>query len=137
MSRQNAFVTKNYSKVRGLITIILLVISNLFMTLAWYGHLQWKDTSWLKHAGIWSIIIFSWGIAFFEYVVQVPANRLGFRENGGPFSFFELKTIQEAISLIVFTLFLIFVVKSEKLAWNHFLGFGLIILAVYVIFKKW
>jgi uncharacterized protein (DUF486 family) len=137
MSRQNVFVTRNYSKMRGLITIILLVISNLFMTLAWYGHLQWKDTSWLKHAGIWSIIIFSWGIAFFEYVVQVPANRLGFRENGGPFSFFELKTIQEAISLIVFTLFLIFVVKSEKLAWNHFLGFGLIILAAYVIFKKW
>ena len=137
MSRQNVFVTRNYSKMRGLITIKLLVISNLFMTLAWYGHLQWKDTSWLKHAGIWSIIIFSWGIAFFEYVVQVPANRLGFRENGGPFSFFELKTIQEAISLIVFTLFLIFVVKSEKLAWNHFLGFGLIILAVYVIFKKW
>ena len=137
MWRRNVFVTRNYSKMRGLITIKLLVISNLFMTLAWYGHLQWKDTSWLKHAGIWSIIIFSWGIAFFEYVVQVPANRLGFRENGGPFSFFELKTIQEAISLIVFTLFLIFVVKSEKLAWNHFLGFGLIILAVYVIFKKW
>ena len=123
--------------MRGVITIALLVLSNVFMTLAWYGHLQWKESSWLKHAGIWAIILFSWGLAFFEYVMQVPANRIGFKENGGPFSVFELKTIQEAISLIVFTLFLIFVVKSEKLAWNHFLGFGLILLAVYVIFKKW
>ncbi|CAM3811621.1 DMT family protein [Aquirufa aurantiipilula] len=123
--------------MRGVITIALLVLSNVFMTLAWYGHLQWKESSWLKHAGIWAIILFSWGLAFFEYVMQVPANRIGFKENGGPFSFFELKTIQEAISLIVFTLFLILVVKSEKLAWNHFLGFGLILLAVYVIFKKW
>ncbi|RXK49594.1 DMT family protein [Aquirufa rosea] len=123
--------------MRGLFTLVLLILSNVFMTLAWYGHLQWKDSSWLKNAGIWSIIIFSWGLAFFEYVMQVPANRLGFKENGGPFTFFELKTIQEAISLVVFTLFLIFVVKSEKLAWNHFLGFGLILLAVYVIFKKW
>ncbi|MBP6055975.1 MAG: DMT family protein [Cytophagaceae bacterium] len=123
--------------MRGLITIILLALSNLFMTIAWYGHLQWKETSWLKHAGIWSIILLSWGLAFFEYVLQVPANKLGFKANGGPFTFFELKTIQEALSLIVFTLFLIFVVKSEKLAWNHFVGFGLIILAVIVIFKKW
>lgn len=123
--------------MRGLYTVILLIISNVFMTLAWYGHLQWKEQSWLKNAGLLTIVLISWGLAFFEYIFQVPANRMGFKENGGPFSFFELKTIQEAISLTVFTLFLIFVVKSEKLAWNHLLGFGLIILAVYVIFKKW
>lgn len=76
--------------MKSIITIALLVLSNVFMTLAWYGHLQWKESSWLKHAGIWTIILFSWGLAFFEYVMQVPANRLGFKENGGPFSFFEL-----------------------------------------------
>lgn len=107
------------------------------MTLAWYGHLQFKNFANLKNLGLWAIILISWGLAFFEYIFQVPANKIGYRENGGPFSMFELKTTQEAISLIVFTLMVVFVFRTEKLAWNHLIGFGLIILAVYVIFKKW
>lgn len=123
--------------MKGIITVVLLILSNIFMTLAWYGHLQWRENSWLKNAGLLTIILFSWGLALLEYFFQVPANKIGFKENGGPFSFFELKTIQEAISLITFTLFLIFIVKNEKLAWNHVVGFLLILAAVYVIFKKW
>jgi len=107
------------------------------MTFAWYGHLQFKKLGWLQQAGLFTIILISWGLAFFEYVFQVPANKIGFRENGGPFSLFELKTIQEAISLLVFTLITVFVFKTDKLAWNHAVGFTLIVLAVFFIFKKW
>ncbi|MFC0185190.1 hypothetical protein SAMN04515674_112123 [Pseudarcicella hirudinis] len=123
--------------MKALYTIILLVLSNIFMTLAWYGHLQFKNFSSLKSLGLWSIILISWGLAFFEYIFQVPANKIGFKENGGPFSMFELKTIQEAVSLIVFTLITVFIFKTERLAWNHLIGFALIVLAVFVIFKKW
>jgi uncharacterized protein len=123
--------------MKSLWTIALLVLSNVFMTLAWYGHLQFKNYPMLKSLGLWAIILISWGLAFFEYIFQVPANKLGYQGNGGPFSMFELKTIQEAISLIVFTAMTVFVFRTEKLAWNHALGFGLIVLAVYVIFKKW
>lgn len=118
-------------------TIFLLTLSNIFMTLAWYGHLQFKNFTSLKNLGIFSIVLISWGLAFFEYTFQVPANKIGYKENGGPFSMFELKTIQEAVSLIVFTLITTFIFKTEKLAWNHLAGFLLIVLAVFVIFKKW
>jgi uncharacterized protein len=118
-------------------TIGLLVLSNVFMTLAWYGHLQFKKFTFLQGLGLASIILISWGLAFFEYIFQVPANKIGYRENGGPFTLFELKTIQEAISLIVFSLITVFVFRTEKFAWNHLLGFALIVLAVFVIFKKW
>ena len=123
--------------MRGLKTIIFLIISNMFMTFAWYGHLKFKEYDWGKNLGLFAIIMISWGLAFFEYTFQVPANRIGFKENGGPYSLVQLKTIQEAITLTVFMVFTLVFFKSEKLAWNHFVGFGLIVLAVFVIFKKW
>lgn len=118
-------------------TIIFLIISNTFMTFAWYGHLKFKDFSWGKNLGLFTIILISWGMAFFEYLFQVPANEGGFKGNGGPFTLVQLKTIQEVITLTVFTCFTLIVFKEEELRWNHFLGFGLIVLAVFVIFKKW
>ncbi|HVW61087.1 MAG TPA: DMT family protein [Puia sp.] len=123
--------------MRGVRTIIFLIISNSFMTFAWYGHLKFKEYSWGKHLSLFAIILISWGMAFFEYLFQVPANEGGFKENGGPFSLVELKTIQEAITLTVFMGFTLIFFKEERLAWNHLLGFGLIVLAVFVIFKKW
>lgn len=123
--------------MKGALTILLLTISNLFMTFAWYGHLQFKKLAWFSKLGLVGIILVSWGLAFFEYVFQVPANRLGFEENGGPFNLFQLKVIQEFITLTVFTLCAVYVFKTDKLGWNHLVGFGLLILAVYVIFKKW
>lgn len=118
-------------------TIGLLVLSNIFMTLAWYGHLQFKNYPRLAQLGFAAVLLISWGLAFFEYIFQVPANKIGYKGNGGPFSLFELKTIQEAVSLIVFMLITVFVFKTERPAWNHLVGFGLIVLAVYVIFRKW
>jgi uncharacterized protein (DUF486 family) len=123
--------------MKGALTILLLTISNLFMTFAWYGHLQFKKLAWFSKLGLVGVILISWGLAFFEYVFQVPANRLGFEENGGPFSLFQLKVIQEVITLTVFTLCAVFVFKSDKLGWNHLVGFALLVLAVYVIFRKW
>ena len=123
--------------MRGLRTVIFLIISNTFMTFAWYGHLKFKDFSWGKNLGIFSLIAISWGLAFFEYLFQVPANEGGFKENGGPFSLVQLKTIQEAITLIVFMIFTLVFFKDEKLGWNHLAGFVLIVAAVFVIFKKW
>ena len=117
-------------------TILLLTVSNVFMTIAWYGHLKFKDMPWGKNLGLFSIILISWGLAFFEYLFQVPANRIGFKGDGGPFGLVELKTIQEAITLVVFMIFST-VVFNQKFAWNHIVGFCLIIVAVYVIFKKW
>jgi uncharacterized protein len=122
--------------MKALTTIVLLAISNTFMTFAWYGHLKFKDIEWLKNPGLITVILISWGMAFFEYVFQVPANRMGFKGNGGPYSLVELKTIQEAITLIVFMAFSMLVFK-QKFEWNHIVGFLLIILAVYFIFKKW
>jgi uncharacterized protein (DUF486 family) len=123
--------------MQGLKTIIFLVISNTFMTLAWYGHLKFKDFSWGKNLGMLAIILISWGLAFFEYMFQVPANEGGFKGNGGPFTLVQLKTIQEAITLIVFMGFTLVFFKDEKLGWNHLVGFALIVLAVFIIFKKW
>lgn len=107
-------------------TVILLFFSNIFMTYAWYGHLKSTEIPILK------LIFISWGIAFFEYLLMVPANRIGYKT----FNAFELKTIQEALSLIVFTGFAVFYLK-EKLAWNYLVGFFFIFLAVFFIFKKW
>ncbi len=118
-------------------TIILLVISNLFMTFAWYGHLQFQKIDWLKSTGLIGVILISWLIALFEYMFQVPANRIGHSGHGGPFDLFELKTIQEAVSIIVFVLVNVLVFKEGQLQWNHILGFALIVLAVFVIFRKW
>ena len=111
-------------------TVGLLVLSNVFMTFAWYGHLKHKSMA------LPMVIFISWCIAFFEYVLQVPANRIGSSQLGGPFSIWELKVIQEVISLTVFSLFSVFYLH-ETLRWNHILGFALIVLAAYVIFKEW
>jgi len=122
--------------MKGLVTISLLILSNTFMTLAWYGHLKFKDMDWSKNLGLFVIILISWGIAFFEYVLHVPANRIGFKENGGPFSLVQLKVLQEVITLIVFMAFSIIFFKQESLRLNHIIGFVLLVLAVYFIFKK-
>lgn len=123
--------------MKGMLSLVLLCISNVFMTLAWYGHLNWKDMTWFQKLGLPGVILLSWGLAFFEYIFMVPANRIGYLGNGGPFSQVELKTLQEFISLTVFGLVSTFVFKTEKLAWNHILGFALMVLAVYVVFRKW
>ncbi|HTS43967.1 MAG TPA: DMT family protein [Puia sp.] len=123
--------------MKGIKTIVFLIISNSFMTMAWYGHLRFKEFSWGKNLGLFAVILISWGLAFFEYLFQVPANRIGFKEDGGPFSLVELKTIQEAITLTVFMIFTLLFFKNERLAWNHILGFMMIVGAVFIIFKKW
>src|SRR5665647_3897499 len=102
------------------LTITLLVVSNVFMTFAWYGHLKLREFKWFEAVPLIGIIFISWGIAFFEYMFQVPANRLGFKENGGPFSLVELKVVQEAITLTVFVIFTLVFFKNETLRWNHF-----------------
>jgi uncharacterized protein (DUF486 family) len=107
-------------------TVVLLTISNIFMTFAWYGHLRYKDTA------LWKVILVSWAIAFLEYCFQVPANRWG----SAQFSAVQLKTIQEVITLIVFCFFSVLYLK-EGLRWNHLVGFGFLIGAVFFIFKKW
>jgi uncharacterized protein len=109
-----------------LITIGLLVASNVFMTFAWYGHLKYKS------APLMAVIAISWGIALFEYMLQVPANRIGH----GYFSAAELKTIQEVITLLVFAAFSVLYLK-EPLSWNHLVGFGFIALGAFFIFHKW
>lgn len=123
--------------MRGLFTIAMLTVSNVFMTLAWYGHLKFREMEWSKNLGLIAIVFISWGIALAEYAFQVPANKYGFKENGGPFNLLQLKVIQEALSISVFLIFSVVFFKSERLAWNHFVAFALIILAVFFIFKKW
>lgn len=122
--------------LKGLITIGLLILSNTFMTLAWYGHLKFKEMKGFESLGLIAIIFISWGIALFEYMFQVPANRLGFKENGGPFTLLQLKVIQEVVTLSIFVLFSILFFKNEHLRWNHFVGFIFLVFAVYFMFKK-
>ena len=117
-------------------TVFLLLLSNVFMTFAWYGHLKLQQTGTSSHWPLIAVILFSWGIALFEYCCQVPANRIGFVDNGGPFSLIQLKVIQEVISLLVFTVFTLVFFKTEALRWNHAVAFILLVLAVYFIFKK-
>lgn len=122
--------------MRGFYTILLLILSNAFMTLAWYGHLKFKDMKWSASLPLVTIILISWGIALFEYMLQVPANRLGFKSYGGPFSLLELKVIQEVITLVVFMVFSLVFFKTETFRVNHIIGFVFLVLAVYFIFKK-
>ncbi len=122
--------------MRAFYTILLLIASNAFMTFAWYGHLKFKEMKWSQNLPLLSIILISWGIALFEYLLQVPANRLGFKSYGGPFSLVELKVIQEVITLVVFVLFSLVFFKTETFRWNHLIGFVFLVLAVYFIFKK-
>lgn len=120
----------------ALYTILLLITSNVFMTLAWYGHLKLQQTGKISHWPLIAVILFSWLIALAEYMCQVPANRIGFRENGGPFSLMQLKIIQEALSLIVFTILATWMFKGESLQWNHLVAFACIMLAVFFAFLK-
>jgi len=121
---------------KALSTILLLMASNTFMTFAWYGHLRFKDLSFLKNANILVLILISWGIAFFEYLLMVPANRLGSSTMGGPFNMWQLKLIQEVISISVFIGFTLLFFKTEELKWNHIIGFLFLLGAVYFFFKK-
>lgn len=113
----------------------MLIVSNVFMILAWYGHLKLKEFSWFSSLSLFAVILISWLIAFFEYCFQVPANRIGFQGNGGPFSLIQLKVIQEVITLAVFVVFASLFFK-ESFKWNHYLAFLLLIAAVYLVFKK-
>lgn len=122
--------------MRGLITICFLVLSNTFMTFAWYGHLKFKEMKGFESLGLIAIILISWGIALFEYAFQVPANKIGFKENGGPFTLMQLKVIQEVITLTIFVIFSAVFFKGESLRWNHLIGFLFLVLAVYFMFKK-
>jgi hypothetical protein len=121
---------------RGVLTILLLMASNTFMTVAWYGHLRFKDLPVLKNIGFFGAILLSWGIAFFEYMLMVPANRLGSSLHGGPFNMWQLKLIQEVISITVFVIFTLLFFKTDELKWNHLIGFVFLIGAVYFFFKK-
>lgn len=106
------------------------------MTFAWYGHLKFKEMKWLENLGLISIILISWIIALFEYFLMVPANRIGYKGNGGPFSLLQLKVIQEVITLIIFMAFSLIFFKTEQFRTNHIIGFVFLVLAVYFIFKK-
>ena len=116
--------TRKNEIMNGLYTILLLILSNIFMTLAWYGHLKLSESGISSNWPLLGIIAFSWGIAFFEYCCQVPANRLGFIGNGGPFTLVQLKVVQECMF------------QGQNLHWNHILAFLLIICAVYLVFMK-
>lgn len=119
----------------GLSTILLLILSNIFMTLAWYGHLKLSESGISSNWPLFAIIAFSWAIAFFEYCCQVPANRIGFIGNGGPFTLMQLKVIQEVISLVVFCIIANVLFQGQQLHWNHLAALVCLVLAVYFVFK--
>lgn len=116
-------------------TIGLLILSNVFMTLAWYGHLKLAQTGVSSHWPLIGIIAFSWIIAFFEYCCQVPANRIGFVGNGGPFTLMQLKVIQEVVSLVIFCVIANVMFQGQQLHWNHLAALVCLVLAVYFVFK--
>ena len=117
-------------------TILLLIISNVFMTFAWYGHLKLQATGTASNWPLYLVILFSWGVAFFEYCFQVPANRIGFDGNGGPFSLIQLKVMQEVITLVVFVIFSLVAFENTEIRWNHILAFVFLVAAVYLVFMK-
>ncbi|MCR5312272.1 MAG: DMT family protein [Bacteroidaceae bacterium] len=120
-----------------LVTIVLLVISNLFMTFAWYGHLKLQEMKILpENTPLYAVILLSWLFALAEYTFMVPANKFGYKGNGGAYSLMQLKVIQEVISLVIFTLFTVVLFKGEQLHWNHFAAFVCLILAVFFVFLK-
>ena len=117
-----------------LTTIVMLIVSNIFMTLAWYGHLRMGELGITKNWPLYAVILFSWGRAQFEYAFQVPANRIGYIGNGGPFTLVQLKVLQEAITLIVFTVVATFLFQGQSIKWNHVVSFLLLVAAVYFAF---
>ena len=121
----------------AILTIVLLVVSNIFMTIAWYGHLKLQDMKVISsNTPLYAVILLSWGIALAEYSCQVPANRIGFAGNGGSFTLMQLKVIQECITLVIFTVFTVVFFRGESLHWNHFAAFVCLIMAVYFVFMK-
>ena len=121
---------------RGLLTILLLICSNIFMTFAWYGNLKLQQMKIITDWPLLAIIAISWGMAFFEYCFMIPANRIGSQITGGPFSLMQLKVIQECVSLVIFTVIVATVFKGEPIRWNHLVAFGFIVLAVFFAFLK-
>ncbi len=120
----------------ALLTFLLLIASNVFMTFAWYGHLKLSSSGISTNWPLYGVILMSWGIALLEYCFQVPANRIGFEGNGGPFSIMQLKVMQEVITLVVFVIFSLWAFDGFKLQWNHILAFCFLIAAVYLVFME-
>lgn len=121
--------------MNGFYTILLLICSNVFMTLAWYGHLKLQQSGISTNWPLIGVILFSWSIAFIEYIFLVPANRIGFEGNGGPFNLMQLKVIQEALTIVIFAIITNLMFEGQQLHWNHIAAFVCLILAVYFIFK--
>ena len=127
----------NTLMLRGLATVAMLVLSNVFMTFAWYGSFKLREIyPSVRDWPLFVVILFSWGLAFFEYCVAVPANRVGHHDLGGPFNLMQLKVLQESVSLLVFVLIVHFVFKGEPLHWNHFVALFCLVLAVFFAFLK-
>lgn len=123
--------------MNALVTVALLIVSNIFMTFAWYGHLKLQQMKIISaNTPLYVVILLSWLIALAEYSFQVPANRIGYVNNGGPFTLMQLKVIQEVITLTIFTIFTVVFFRGEALHWNHFAAFACLIAAVYFVFMK-
>ena len=120
----------------AILTVILLIIANVFMTLAWYGHLKLQGAGISTNWPLYVVVLLSWGIALVEYFCQVPANRMGFEGNGGQYSLIQLKVMQEVISLVVFTLLSMLMFEGINLKWNHVLAFLLLVASVYLVFME-
>lgn len=119
--------------MKGIYAVLLLIVSNSFMTLAWYGQLRFR---FFQELPLWGIVVVSWSIALIEYSFLIPANRIGFAGLGGPFSLLQLRVIQEVVSLVIFALFTTLFFKTEALRLNHLFGAMFLVLAVYFMFKK-
>ena len=122
--------------MKGFLTVLMLIFSNVLMTFAWYGHLKLQEMKISTDWPLILVILMSWGIAFFEYCLLVPANRIGFQANGGPFNLMQLKVVQEVISLTVFTIIVTFLFKGQPIQWNHLAAFVCLVLAVFFVFLK-
>lgn len=120
----------------AILTILLLIVSNVFMTFAWYGHLKLSSAGISTNWPLYAVILLSWGIALLEYSCQVPANRMGYEGNGGPYSLIQLKVMQEVITLVVFVIFSLLMFEGFSLRWNHIAAFVLLVGAVYLVFIK-
>lgn len=122
--------------MKAFYTILLLICSNIFMTFAWYGHLKLQEMKVINNWPLIGVILLSWSMAFFEYSLQIPANRIGFQGNGGPFTLVQLKVIQEVITLIIFAIFTMLFFQGETLKWNHLAAAICLVMAVYFVFMK-
>ena len=120
---------------KGFATVGLLLVSNVFMTLAWYAHLKLQSAKLISNWPLYTVVLFSWAIALLEYSFMVPANRIGFEGNGGPFSLIQLKIIQEVITLTVFTLFSVKALQPH-IAWTHLAPFARLVGAVHFVFMN-